>query len=83
MNNTKFKVGDRVKIINALMIEPYELNKIGVIVKVRRANYGTYVVDMGRPRRKCEPVLTCWYLGENAIELASKPNEQLLFSFMY
>ena len=83
MNNRKFKVGDRVKIINTSMIEPYELNEIGVIVKVRHINFGTYVVDMGRPRRKCEPALTCWYLRENAIELASKPNQQLLFSFMY
>ena len=82
MNNKKFKVGNRVRIINASMIEPYELNEVGVIVKVGSDNYGTYVVDMGRPRRKCEPSLTCWYLREKAIELVSKPNEQLLFDFM-
>ena len=84
MISTTFKVGDRVRIINCSMIEPYELNKIGIIIEVRNNEcWITYVVDMGRPRREREPGCTCWYLRENAIELASKPNEQLLFSFMY
>ena len=85
MSNRKLKVGDRVKIINAFMTEPYELNKIGVIVNTQGYDAGslTYVVDMGRPRRKCEPTLTCWYLQERNIELVNKPNTQLLFDFMY
>lgn len=83
MNNKKFKVGDRVKIINCAHIESYELNKIGIVVKVRNRDFGTYVVDMGRPRREEEPEETCWYLRESAIELANQLNEQLLFNFMY
>ena len=85
MSKRKFKIGDRVKIINACCIEPYELNKIGIIADIQKYNpeWSTYVVDMGRPRRKEEQTLTCWYLQEKYIELASKPNEQLMFDFMY
>jgi hypothetical protein len=85
MKDKKLKVGDRVRIINASMIEFYELNKVGVIVEVRGNDYygDTYIVDMGRPRREREPTMTCWFLSRNAIELVSKPNEQLLFNFMY
>lgn len=86
MSNRKFKVGDRVRIINTSMIEDYELNKIGTLVKVPINDYNsTYVVDMGRPRR---PSVngdneTCWWLQASMIELANKPNTQLLFEFMY
>lgn len=86
MNDEKFKVGDRVKIINCFSIEPYELNKIGVVIEVRIDSWGgraTYVVDMGRPRREREPENTCWYLHESKIGLVSQPNTQLLFNFMY
>jgi len=84
MSNKKFKIGDRVKIINCCSIEPYELNKIGTIVQTQDYDTDslTYVVDMGRPRRLREPTITCWYLSESAIELVSKLNEQLLFEFM-
>lgn len=84
MANTIFKIGNRVKIINASSIESYELNEIGTIVSINDddPDWITCVVDMGRPRRECEPDLTCWYLRDNAIELVSKPNEQLLFNFM-
>lgn len=82
MDNRKFKVGDKVRIINASSIEPYELNEVGIISGRTRS---TYVVDMGRLRRPgcSEDSETCWWLQEKHIELASKPNEQLLFSFMY
>ena len=85
MSNKKFKVGDRVRIINCSSIEPYELNKIGVIVDINDNNpdWITCVVDMGRPRRPNELDKTCWWLKDSKIELASKPNEQLLFDFMY
>ena len=85
MSNKKFKVGDRVRIINCCSIEPYELNKIGTIVGINDDNpdWIICVVDMGRPRRNEEPNETCWWLKDTKIELASKPNEQLLFSFMY
>ncbi len=86
MNNTTFKIGDRVRIINTSSIEPYELNKIGIIVETQDYNsdYCTYIVDMGRPRRPGseEDTETCWWLNGKYIELASKPNEQLLFNFM-
>lgn len=82
MNNKKFKVGNRVRIIDTYLIDSCELNKMGVIVEVRGSNYSTYVVDMGRPRRKRDGD-TCWYLRESMIELVRKKNEQLLFDFMY
>jgi len=86
MNNKKFKVGDRVRIINCSFIEPYELNKIGTVVHIRIYDdeWITYIVDMGRPRRPnnlCGDE-TCWYLKERMIELVNKPNEQLVFGFM-
>lgn len=80
MNDKKLKVGDKVRIIKVFSIEPCELNKMGVI-SGRVGN--TYIVDMGRPRREREPEETCWWLQESMIELVSKPNEQLLFNFMY
>ena len=87
MSDRKFKVGDKVKIINASAIESYELNKIGTIVGTRGYDAGgiIYTVDMGRPRRRNCPSdnETCWYLRETHIELINKPNEQLLFDFMY
>jgi hypothetical protein len=87
MNNKPFKIGDRVKIINASSIELCELNKVGVVVKIENCDGGswiTYIVDMGRPRRPGheEDTETCWWLNEGHIELACKPNEQLLFPFM-
>jgi len=81
MNNKKFKIGDNVRIIKCSTIESYELNKIGTIVDI--CGRTTYIVNMGRPRRKKEPNEFCWWLQGNMIELASKPNEQLLFEFMY
>lgn len=85
MSNTIFKVGDKVRIIDCCSIEPYELNKIGTIVKINDDNPGwiTCVVDMGRPRRSPDDGSTCWYLSDRRIELVSKPNEQLVFDFMY
>lgn len=85
MNNTKFKKGDRVKIIDVSSIERCELNKIGTIVRiVGDLPYDpTYIVDMGRPRRKDEPNETCWWLKGGMLELIYKPNAQLLFHFMY
>ncbi len=81
----KFKVGDRVRIINASGIERSELNEIGVIVASR--SFGdegnTYTVDMGKPRRKEEPAETCWFLEANKLELVCQLNKQLLFNFMY
>ena len=86
MINTTFKIGDRVKIINCCVIEPYELNKVGTIVDTAVYDAGrlTYIVDMGRPRRpdNDEDDETSWWLSAEHIELASKPNEQLLFNFM-
>jgi len=90
MNNEKFKIGDNVRIIDCSAIEAYELNKIGTIVDIRNNewdNFTSYVVDMGRPRRPGnneidEDTETCWYLQKHHIELARKPNEQLLFDFM-
>lgn len=84
MSKTTFKIGDRVRIINCVGIEPYELNAIGVIVEIQDndSEFITYVVDMGRPRRKREPEETCWWLGGTKIELVSKPNEQLVFEFI-
>ena len=84
MSNATFKIGDKVRIINCRSIEPYELNEIGTIVDIQDYDTGslTYVVDMGRPRRARDPKLTCWYLRYSAIELVSKPNEQLVFDFM-
>ena len=81
MSNRKFKVGDRVKIIDASMIESYELNKIGTIVGIPGSSH---IVDMDRPRRPNvdEDNETCWWLQESMIELVSKPNEQLVFDFM-
>ena len=79
MNNKKFKVGDRVRIINASMIEPYELNKIGTIVGISGSSH---IVDMGRPRRPGDDE-TCWWLQGSMIESINQPNEQLLFNFMY
>jgi len=79
MNNKKFKIGDRVRIIDCSSIEPYELNKIGTIVDI--SSYG-YVIDMGRPRRPNEPDETRWYLHEKTVELVNKLNTQLLFNFM-
>lgn len=81
MNSKKFKIGDKVKIINCSSIEPYELNKTGIIVRIDSYD-DNYIVDMGRPRREREPEITCWWLNEKYIELVSKPNEQLLFVFM-
>ena len=85
MNNKKFKVGDKVRIIDCSAIEFYELNKIGIITSVRGRDerYISYAVDMGRPRRLNEPDKTCWYLSSRYIELVIKKNQQLLFSFMY
>lgn len=88
MNDKKFKVGDKVRIIDCRLIEPYELNKIGTIVKLNDycgdgSNIG-YVVDMGRPRRpndECDND-TCWWVHKEHIELASRPNQQLEFEFM-
>jgi len=85
MVNTTFKVGDRVRIIDCRSIEPYELNKIGIIVRTDAWNEQiTYVVDMGRPRRpnNSGDNETCWWLRESMIELVNKPNEQLIFDFM-
>ena len=86
MGNEKFKVGDTVRIIKASSIEPYELNKIGTIVKIvdvyDDGSQFTHIVDMGRPRRSSEPEETCWWLRGEMIELAPKPKEQLLFNFM-
>lgn len=91
MYKPKFKIGDRVKIIDASSIESCELNKIGIIKEIRFHDDDwdwdceediTYIVDMGRPRREREPENTCWYLRERHIELAVQPNEQLLFKFM-
>jgi len=87
MNNITFKTGDRVRIINCSSIEPYELNKIGVIVDIDAYDgdeYVSYVVDMGRPRRpgSMEDTETRWWLQGDMIELIGKPNEQLLFDFM-
>lgn len=83
MSNEKLKVGDNVKIIDCSSIEPYELNKVGIIVEIRDYDdykHNIYVVDMGRPRRPDDNE-TCWYLYKKHIELVSKPNEQLLFEF--
>jgi hypothetical protein len=80
MNNKKFKVGDRVRIIDCSCVEPYELNKVGLISRIVE---NSYIVDMGRPRRKNEPNLFCWWLGESDIELVFQPNTQLVFNFMY
>ncbi len=84
MNNKKFKVGDRVRIIDCASIESYELNKIGILVKIRDnfgdGLYNTYVVDMGRPRR-LDANETCWYLHKEHIELVK--GQQLEFDFMY
>lgn len=89
MNNKKFKVGDRVRIINCCTIESYELNKVGIIVDIAvyddDRTYYSYVVDMGRKRRPesdCDNE-TCWWLNEKCIELVLQKNEQLLFEFMY
>ena len=85
MSDKKFKVGDRVKIINCSSIESYELNKIGVVINVEKWDvYRNYVVDMGRARRPDDPEdgETCWWLQENMIELVTKPNQQLEFAFM-
>ena len=86
-NKQKYPIGTKVRIINCSMIEPYELNEIGTIVDTKDCNSErfTYIVDMGRPRRPDdnEDSETCWWLPESAIELVNKPNEQLLFSFMY
>ena len=84
MNNTTFKVGDRVRIIDASAIEPCELNAEGVIVDINDDNpdWITCVVGMGRPRRPLELDETRWWLRDKKIELANKPNEQLLFEFM-
>ena len=94
MNNEKFKdakrtnfvVGDRVRIIDARSIESYELNKIGTIVEINIRNdgeWGTHVVDMGRPRRpSClEDNETRWWLNKRVLELVNQPGEQLLFDF--
>jgi len=85
MNYKKFKVGDRVRIINCSSIEPYELNAIGVIVGINNENpdWITCIVDMGRPRRPGEQNETRWWLRDDKIELVGKPNAQLLFDFMY
>lgn len=84
--HNKFEVGDRVRIIDASSIEPYELNKIGIIVEINKSNpdWITCVVDMGRLRRPDYPSdrETRWWLRDTKIELISKPNEQLLFNFM-
>jgi len=82
MNSKKFKIGDRVRIIDCSAIEPYELNKTGTIVGISGSSH---IVDMGRPRRLeySEDNETCWWLQRSMIELVSKPNTQLLFSFMY
>lgn len=84
MVNTTFKVGDRVRIINCSSIEPYELNKIGTIVRINDDNpdWITCIVDMGRPRRSYELDETCWWLRDSKIELVHNPNEQLVFDFM-
>jgi len=84
MNNTTFKIGDRVRIINCSSIEPYELNKMGVIVSINGDDpeWVTCVVDMGRPRRPHEDE-SRWWLRDSKIELVNKPNTQLLFEFMY
>lgn len=84
MIDKKFKVGDKVRIIDCRSIEPYELNKIGTIVEINDDNPGwiTFVVDMGRPRRSPDDGETRWWLRDKKIELASRPNEQLLFDFM-
>ena len=79
MNNTTFKIGDKVRIINCSMIESYELNKIGTVIEIVNRSY---VVDMGRPRRSPDDGATCWWLNGNAIELANELYEQLVFSFM-
>lgn len=86
MNNKKFKIGDKVRIIKCDNgVEPYELNKIGIIVNpnIKGGLMGDdYIMDMGRPRRVDEPE-TCWWVKEHMIELATKRGRQLLFDFMY
>jgi len=85
MDNIKFKIGDKVKIIDCSSgVASCELNKIGTIMSMTTSRTGcnTYVVDMGRPRRLNELDKTCWWVREDRIELSIKPNEQLSFSFM-
>lgn len=72
----KYKVGDKVKIIDASQIEPYELGQVGT---VKRIEYNI-VVDMGRLRR---PHInadreTCWWLRPECIEKVNIVGQQLL-----
>ena len=80
----KYKIGDKVKIINTRGIEPSEMGQMGRIKRFAFAynnDNNIVVVDMGRGRRKRGPQ-TCWWINEKCLELAFKKGQQLLFSFM-
>ena len=82
----KFKTGDKVKILSSATdvgVEECDVGKVGVVSRVD-SEAGTmfgFLVKMNEicKARGCIPV---WSVGAGMIELARKPNEQLLFNFM-
>lgn len=72
--NTKFKVGNRVKIINKVWwIDQYFTNEVGIVTNIDRNSGFQYTVSIGAYKIA---------VHGHEIELMAKVGEQLLFSFM-
>ena len=80
----KYKVGDRVRIIDARMIEHSELGKVGKVVEINV--YGdddydpTIIIDMGRQRRPHDDddTSTRWWIRGSMVEKINEIGKQLL-----
>lgn len=74
----KFKIGDKVKILQSAIVigvAEEEIGKIGVILRIDR---GADEILVETTTIRYSP----WYVGENDIAPAIKVGQQLLFNFM-
>lgn len=78
-----YKIGDKVRIINAQCIESDQKGEIGTVIKINTSDNPTLVIDMGRRRRphsRDDGNATCWWLYASDVEhLDTAGNQLLLF----
>ena len=82
----KFKIGDKVKILSSATdvgVEEEDVGKVGTISFISDDISKWFGFEVQMPEVcKARGYIPVWSVGAGMIELARKPNEQLLFSFM-